>query len=45
MVYVKQVEPDDLKGKKLGDFLRQIDKLLNMLRRNKQRKGSQAARS
>jgi hypothetical protein len=36
---MQQVEPDDLKGKRLGEFLRQLDKLLSMLRRNKQRKG------
>ncbi len=35
---MRQVEPDDLKGKKLSEFLRQIDKLLNMLHRTKQRK-------
>ncbi|HEX8145021.1 MAG TPA: hypothetical protein VF553_20815 [Pyrinomonadaceae bacterium] len=33
---MQQVGPDDLKGKKLGEFLRQFDKLLSMLRRNKQ---------
>lgn len=35
---MQQVEPDDLKGKKLGEFLRQIDKLLNMLQRAKEHK-------
>lgn len=35
---MQQVEPDHLKGKKLGEFLRQIDKLLNMLRRAKEHK-------
>ena len=30
-----QIEPDELKGKRLGEFLRQINKLLSMLRRAK----------
>jgi hypothetical protein len=34
---MQQVEPDELKGKKLDEFLRQIDKLLNMLRRARRR--------
>jgi hypothetical protein len=35
---IREIEPDDLKGKMLTEFLRQIDKLLNMLLRVKQRK-------
>jgi hypothetical protein len=42
---MQHVGPDELKGKKLGEFLRQIDKLLNMLWSDKQRKGLQAAKS
>jgi hypothetical protein len=34
---MRETAPEDLKGKSLVDFLRQIDKLLNMLRRSKQR--------
>ncbi len=40
---MQQVGPEDLKGKKLDEVLRQVDKLLNMLRRNKQRKRSKVA--
>lgn len=34
---MRQVDPEDLKGKSLSEFLRQIDKLLSMLRRVKKR--------
>ena len=41
-----QVEPEDLKGKKLVEILRQVDKLLSMLRRTKRvRKGRARPRS
>jgi hypothetical protein len=32
---MRQVEPDDIKDDRLGEFLRQIDKLFNLLRRMK----------
>jgi hypothetical protein len=41
---MQQVELEDLKGQQLGEILSQVDKLLNMLRRNKRRKRSQSAR-
>ncbi|HEY0321406.1 MAG TPA: hypothetical protein VGC66_10650 [Pyrinomonadaceae bacterium] len=34
---MRETGPDDLKGKNLAIFLRQIDKLINMLRRSKSR--------
>ena len=35
---MRRIEPEELKGKMLSEFLLQIDKLLNMLRRIKKRR-------
>lgn len=42
---MRRVEPDDLKGKTLDEFLRQIDKLLNMLRQTNEHKISEHKRN
>jgi hypothetical protein len=35
---MREIKPGDLKGKSLGEFLWQVDKLLSMLRRARQRR-------